>query len=354
MSQQVVAQRKHVDMRSNVLVLLGEVRSRRQHQETPQGTGSTWAVVLAGGEGVRLRPLVRRVFGDERPKQFCPLLGPRTLLRQTLDRVGRLIPSDRTVVVGLESHERYLAEEFGERGGRHVLKQQKSRGTAAAVLFAAQWIAARDPRATAVFFPSDHFVLEEEVFMEQVSDAARFVKRQPKWIVLLGVQPDEPETEYGWIEPGERVAWTGFRPVYRVRQVLEKPSREGAQTLFVHGGPGNNLVLVAEVGALLATGREYAPSLSERIARLSAFWGSEHERWAIRQAYALAPTVNFSQAILEACAQRLVVLKVPGLTWCDLGSPDRVLKTLAGCRLEVPALGGGVHLGQGGRTRWYP
>src|SRR5712664_26440 len=91
-------------MRSN-LVLSGEVRSRRQHQETSQGTGSLWAVVLAGGEGVRLRPLVRRVFGDERPKQFCPLLGPRTLLRQTLDRVGRLIPPGRTVVVGLESHE---------------------------------------------------------------------------------------------------------------------------------------------------------------------------------------------------------------------------------------------------------
>jgi len=256
-------------------------------------------------------------------------------------------------VVGLESHERYLAREFGEPGGPHVLKQPESRGTAAAVLFAAQWIAARDPRATVVFFPSDHFIPEEGVFMEQVSDAARFVKRQAKWIVLLGVQPDEPETEYGWIEPGERVAWTGLRPVYRVRQFLEKPSREVAQTLFVQGGLWNTLVFVAEAGALLATGRECAPSLSERIARLSAFWGSEHERWALRQAYALAPTVNFSQAILEACAQPLAVLKVPGLTWCDLGSPDRVLKTLAGCRIEVPALGGGVHLGQGGRTRWH-
>ena len=353
MSQQVVAQRKHVGMRSNGLVLLGEVRSRRQHQGTPQGTGSIWAVVLAGGEGVRLRPLVRRVFGDERPKQFCPLFGSRTLLRQTLDRVGRLIPPDRTVVVGLESHERYLAQEFGEPGGPHVLKQPQSRGTAAAVLFAAQWIAARDPRATAVFFPSDHFVLEEEVFMEQVSDAARFVKRQPKWIVLLGVQPDEPETEYGWIEPGERVAWTGLRPVYRVRQFLEKPSREVAQTLFVQGGLWNTLVFAAEVGTLLATGRECVPSLSERIARLSAFWGSEHERWAVRQAYALAPTANFSQAILEARLERLAVVKVSGLTWCDLGSPDRVLKTLAGCRIEVPASGGGVRLGQGGWTPWH-
>ena len=313
-----------------------EVRSRRQRQETSEGTGSLWAVVLAGGEGVRLRPLVRRAFGDERPKQFCPLLGPRTLLRQTLDRLGLLIPPGRTVVVGLESHERYLACEFGERPGPHVLKQPESRGTAAAVLFAAQWIAARDPGATVVFCPSDHFIQEEGVFMKRVSDAARFVKRQPKWIVLLGVQPGEPETEYGWIEPGERVAWTGQRPLYRVRHFREKPSREVAERLFVLGCLWNTLIFVAEVGALLAIGRACVPSVADRLARLAVFWGSEHERWAVRQAYALAPTVNFSRAILEACAQPLAVLKVPALTWCDLGSPDRVLKTLAGCRIEAP------------------
>ena len=105
------------------MVLSSEVRGRRPRQETSQGARSLWAVVLAGGEGVRLRPLVRRAFGDERPKQFCPLLGPRTLLRQTLDRVGLLIPHSRTVVVGLESHARYLAREFDERPGPHVLSQ---------------------------------------------------------------------------------------------------------------------------------------------------------------------------------------------------------------------------------------
>src|SRR5256885_2936554 len=113
-------------MRSDVMVLSSEVRGPRPRQRTSQGAGSLWAVVLAGGDGVRLRPLVRRAFGDERPKQFCPLLGPRTLLGQTLDRVGRLIPPGRTVVVGLERHERYLAREFGEPGGPHVLKQPRS------------------------------------------------------------------------------------------------------------------------------------------------------------------------------------------------------------------------------------
>ena len=115
----------------------------------------------------------------------------------------------------------------------------------------------------------------------------------------------------------------------------------------MQGGLWNTLIFVAEAGALLATGRECAPSLSERIARLSAFWGTEHERWAVRQAYALAPTVNFSRSILESCPQPLAVSTLPGITWCDLGSPDRVLKTLAGCRIEVPALDGSVD----GRTR---
>src|SRR5216684_8713843 len=132
-------------MRSDVMVLSSEARGPRPRQRTSQGAGSLWAVVLAGGDGVRLRPLVRRAFGDERPKQFCPLLGPRTLLRQTLDRVALLVPPGRTVVVGLESHERYLAREFIEQAGPHVLSQPENRGTAAAVLFAAQWIAARDP-----------------------------------------------------------------------------------------------------------------------------------------------------------------------------------------------------------------
>ena len=300
--------------------------------------GSLWAVVLAGGEGTRLRPLVRHLCGDERPKQFSPLLGARTLLRQTLDRVGLLIPLERTVVVTLQAHARYLERELGEKPRPHVLSQPESRGTAAGILLAAQWIEARDPGATLLCFPSDHLVLEEAAFMEHMEELASFVRREPRRIVLLGAPPSQPETEYGWIEPGERVGWTSQGPVHSIRRFREKPSKEAAAALLLRGNLWNTFVFAARAAVLLSAGRECAPALYNRLAPLRAFAGGEPERWAVRQAYALAPTVDFSRSILEACPQMLAVSKLPGLTWCDLGSPERVVTMLTRLGVSAPWL----------------
>jgi mannose-1-phosphate guanylyltransferase len=300
--------------------------------------GPLWAVVLAGGEGLRLRPLVRHLCGDERPKQFSPLLGARTLLRQTLDRVGLLVPPERTVVVTLQAHARYLDREFGDRPRPNILSQPENRGTAAGILLAAQWIETRKPGATLVCFPSDHLVLEEAAFMAHVAEVAEFVEREPRWIVLLGAQPSQPETEYGWIEPGARVGGTVQRPIYGIRRFREKPSKEVAEALLASGGLWNTFVLAARATVLLSAGRECAPALYDRLAQLRAFTGSAAERWAVRQAYALAPTVNFSQSILEVCRQPLAVSTLPGITWCDLGSPERVVNVLTRLGLSAPWL----------------
>jgi mannose-1-phosphate guanylyltransferase len=304
----------------------------------PGERGSLWAVVLAGGEGTRLRPLVRHLCGDERPKQFSPLLGARTLLGQTLDRVGRLIPPERTVVVTLQAHARYMERELKEKPRPHVLSQPESRGTGAGILLAAQWVETRDPGATLACFPSDHLVLEEAAFMEHVRELASFVGREPRRIVLLGAPPSQPETEYGWIEPGEPVGWTGHGPVRAIQRFREKPSKEAADALLHRGSLWNTFVFAARAAVLLSAGRECAPALYERLAPLRAFAGGTHERWAVRQAYALAPTVDFSRSILEACPQMLAVSKLPGLTWCDLGSPERVVKMLTRLGVSTPWL----------------
>src|SRR5260370_796009 len=121
---------------------------------------SPWAVVLAGGEGPRLRPLIRRVLGDERPKQSVPLLGPRSLLRQPLDRVALRMPVSRTVVVTVRAHTGHIAQEFtGGAEPPYVLVHPIDRGTAAGILHPAHCIRRRDPEPTIAFFPSSPFTL---------------------------------------------------------------------------------------------------------------------------------------------------------------------------------------------------
>ena len=305
------------------------IEPRRRIDDLGAVVKSPWAVVLAGGEGVRLRPLTRRLFGEPRPKQFCPLLGPRTLLRQTLDRIESTIPVERTVVIGMESHAGFLARDLGERPRATVLKQPIGRGTAAAVLLAAQWIEAHDPGAPAVFFPCDHFIAREGEFMAQVAEVAGFVQRRRQWIVLLGAQPHEPEVEYGWIRPGPAVECGLHWPLHRVARSQEKPSREAAQAMWRDGCLWNTFVFAASAAAVLDAGRECVPSLTGRLARLPAFWGSEHESWAMHHAYALAPTASFSRGVLEICTGPLAVSTLPAGVWRDIGSPERAIRAMA-------------------------
>jgi mannose-1-phosphate guanylyltransferase len=301
-----------------------------------------WAIVLAGGDGVRLRPLVQRFFGDERPKQFVPLMGADSLLRQTLDRVARVISPERTVVVSRTDHAPYIDTELAGSLTPRVLFQPANRGTGAGVLFPAHWIRRRAADATVAVFPSDHFILEETAFMAHTAEVVAFVDRHPEWLVLLGAEPTEPESEYGWIKPGDRLGQTKSGPIRRVRGFWEKPDANSAQACLGSGWLWNTFVLVAKVSRLIDAGQQLLPVLHERLARSCTFLDTEHEAWALRQAYALAPTCNFSRSILEDCPPYLAVSQLPRLTWSDLGTAPRVFATLRTANIRPPWLPGGL------------
>jgi mannose-1-phosphate guanylyltransferase len=310
---------------------------RESALHTLEPEGNLWAIVLAGGEGLRLRSLTRQLYGEDRPKQYAVLTGSKSLLRQTLDRVALLIPPQRTVVVTLASHARYLAAELAGRPEIQVLSQPSDRGTAAGVLLPAHWIRARDPHAMVAVFPADHFILDESVFMGHVAEVTAYVTAHPEWLVLLGAQPTGCDPDYGWIEPGEPLGVAGPRPVYRIRGFREKPSGEVARRLWALGCLWNTFVFAASVATLIDAGFRCLPLLHDRLIRLGVFAGTQYESWALGQAYLLAPRADFSQAVLESPSMALAVSPVPTCMWCDLGTPERVAKSLRASGTPPPS-----------------
>jgi mannose-1-phosphate guanylyltransferase len=309
----------------------GMTQAAGQGEPARPAGGQPWAIVLAGGEGVRLRPLVRKFFGDDRPKQFVPLLGSTSLFRQTLARVALLLPAGRIVVVTQAHHAGYIARDLAEFPGTpRVLFQPADRGTGTAVLFAAHWIHQRDPQSTVAVFPADHFIRDDAVFMAHTAELMAFVRRHPERLVLLGARATEPDPDYGWIKPGERLGESADGPIYRVQAFWEKPGLAPARGYLAADWLWNTFVFVTPLATLLHLGRSMLPTIDERLARIGAFAGTEHETWAIRQAYGLVPTWDFSRSVLQECPPCLAVSKLPPIAWSDLGTPKRVLQVIGG------------------------
>jgi mannose-1-phosphate guanylyltransferase len=296
-----------------------------------------WGVVLAGGWGVRLRPLTRVICGDDRPKQYVKITGSRSLLEQTLDRTALRVPGDRTVVVSLDSHANYLAVAMGGRNAK-ILLQPCDRGTAAGVLLPAHWIYARDPDATIAFFAADHLVVEETSFMDQVAEVGSFVEEQPHRIALLGAQATEPETEYGWIEPGPILGRLGAKPAWSVRRFVEKPSPELARACLAAGASWNTFVFVAKARALMDAGRDCLPAVHGALQRIMHASCRPARPEAIRRMCAEFPRADFSKDVLERVAPRLALSTLAGVTWSDWGSPTRVVTSLARLGIRPPWL----------------
>ena len=287
-----------------------------------------WAVILAGGDGTRLRKLTRAVAGDDRPKQFCQIIGDKTLLGQTQRRVRLSFRFAQTFVVLTRTHERFFKELLNDCTADRRLIQPENKGTAPAVLLSLLRIAQIAPEGVVAFFPSDHHFTEEARFMSEVEMALDLVEAEPSLITLLGVTPEHSEEQYGWIEPVKSSVKQDEQRVFRVRRFWEKPSRNVAQRLMRSGALWNTFVMVGHVKALLDIIFWTLPDLYRTLSSAGDLLGSRDEDQVLSELYSNIPSLNFSTEVLSRRPDQLSVLKLSNVGWTDLGEPQRVASTI--------------------------
>ncbi len=290
--------------------------------------GDLWVVVLAGGDGTRLRVFTREILGTERPKQFCRIIGTRSMLRHTWDRAARLVPPERIVTIVTAGQERYLDEEARHGVPGTVLVQPENKETAPGLLLPLLWIARRNPIATVAVFPADHFIWEEDRFENHMRAAVGAAANLARRLILLGVEADGPETAYGYIAPGEPVEAGPATELYAVRQFWEKPDRRTAARLFASGYFWNTFVLAGGVDAFLGLAEGAVPEVLAALRAVTACLGTPAEAAALVQAYRHLRATNLSRALLARHPEALTVLAARGITWCDWGDPDRIIHSL--------------------------
>jgi mannose-1-phosphate guanylyltransferase len=306
----------------------------RRGGETP---GKTHVLILAGGEGTRLRELTRPLAGDDRPKQFVALFGRQTLLDLTRRRASLLVPPERTHLVLTRPHEPYYRPLASELPPDCLVVQPENRGTAAAVLYAALRVARQSPDARLVFLPSDHWVSDDAAFVREVSAAVSALeeKRLRDRVILLGIAPTRPEEQYGWIEPAD--ALVSGRPIRSVGRFVEKPPLAQARRFQARGYLWNSLVTVARAEALIDLFLAVLPSWTRSFLALAETFGTWAEDLSIARLYREMPATDFSADVLAAAPERLAVLPVWRLLWDDLGNPARVLAIRASLARGGPA-----------------
>ncbi|MEX2206973.1 MAG: sugar phosphate nucleotidyltransferase [Myxococcota bacterium] len=271
--------------------------------------------MLAGGAGTRFWPASRRA----RPKPFVPLVGQRTLLADTLERLRLLAPAEHTTVVAAAVLARASRAALRAYPGTRLLLEPLARNTAAAIAWAAADALGRGHDGVLGVFPADHHIARPEAFAACVVRAARAAADGDR-LVLLGIEPTRPDTGYGYLRLGRGVKAGGIRTVERF---VEKPSLARARR-FVSSGAylWNSGMLVARPSLILEETRALAPevwrALGPTLLRIAA--GRSVPRQALARAWARTKPLSFDYAVLERSRR---VSALPGrFAWSDLGSWD--------------------------------
>lgn len=267
-------------------------------------------VILSGGSGTRLWPISRQQF----PKQFADLLGEDTLFEATLKRVSDKSRYAAPIIVSNAAHKFFILEALQRMGieGATLLLEPAGRNTAAAAIVAA--LQEKDPSVLHLVLPSDHIVVNTRAFDEAVTAAGKAAVDGN--LVLFGISPNRPETGYGHIIPGEKLAGSS---VQRIAKFQEKPNQETAVKLMQQGALWNSGMFIYSPATLIKEAETLAAkqvaTCREAMAQAKLQFGAFE---LPAETYKQLENAPFDTMIMERTSKGCVLPCSMG--WSDIGS----------------------------------
>lgn len=273
-----------------------------------------YAVIMAGGRGERFWPRSRK----DLPKQFLPLLGQRTMIQMTYDRLRGLVRPEHVLVVTGADLAGHVRKQLPELPPENILGEPEGRNTAPCIGLAAVAIEAREPEAVMAVLPADHRILDEEGFQALLRRASVLAAEQDA-LVTLGIAPAYPETGYGYLEAGEPLSPDEQDSGARlVKRFVEKPSLDKAKEYLAAGNffwnAGMFIWRVRTIRRLIA---RFLPEVHEGLERFRQALGTPAADQVLAAEFTRFPSISVDYGILEK-AENIIVLPAE-IGWDDVG-----------------------------------
>ncbi len=276
---------------------------------------SRYIIIMAGGRGERFWPKSRLA----RPKHLQPIVGDKTMLAQTVERVAALVPAENLLIITNTEQRAIILEDLPQLAPDQVIGEPVGRDTAAAVGLATVLVKAKNPDATYAILPADHVIHDGEGY-RAVLERAFAAAEATGSLVTIGIKPNEPATGYGYIHVGETCSDVEGTPVYTVQRFVEKPDLETAQGYLESGEYFWNAgMFIWKASAIDQALKWYTPVLYAGLEQISdGLSGGESVESLMESVYPTLEKISVDFAIMEKASN--VTMVESAFDWDDVGA----------------------------------
>ncbi|MBL4904506.1 MAG: mannose-1-phosphate guanylyltransferase [Flavobacteriaceae bacterium] len=287
---------------------------------------------MAGGVGSRFWPMSTKEF----PKQFHDMLGTgQSLIQRTFDRINDLVPSENILIATNERYEDLVLEHLPKCTKNNLLLEPVMRNTAPCILYAALKIHHQNPDAVLLIAPSDHWIDDETTFIKNIETSYKACAENDI-LMTLGIQPDTPNTGYGYIQFKESQS-----DIKKVKTFTEKPDLETAKKFLESGDYlWNAGIFVWSAKSIIASFEKSLPEMLALFNAGNAIWNTDSEAGFIKENYEKSENISIDFGIMER-ANNVYVLPVD-FGWNDLGTWGSLYNKLEKDASKNAVIGGEV------------